>query len=273
MTTKARIKSSSDAHWYYPDGKPCFEVPRADGKGNRKTTIADARKLGLLPSVTTILQIIDRPELLAWKIEQAVLAVVTSPRLDGEQTDAFVHRVLNVDREQEQERNVAADMGKRIHDAIDMLMNNIPISDEIMPWVWPAFKAVEALGKMAYSEKAVVGEGYAGRSDLIQIQSPTRIVVWDWKTSKRIPEKESWPDHQLQLAAYARAVQVDMFKFANFEKLPNEVPEIHTANCYISTLECGKFAIMQNPPWYPVFTNGFQPLLAFWQWQKNYKPQ
>ena len=51
-------------HWYKQDGSPCYEVPYADPKkGMRSTTIRDARKLNLVPSVTTILQVMDKPGL------------------------------------------------------------------------------------------------------------------------------------------------------------------------------------------------------------------
>src|SRR5436190_23373532 len=47
------------------------------------STLRDARKLGLLPSVTNILGVITKPELTAWLQEQAVLAALTLPRLEG----------------------------------------------------------------------------------------------------------------------------------------------------------------------------------------------
>ena len=48
------VKPESASHWYDLDGQPCHEVPRAKGDGMRPTTLADARKLHLLPSVTNV---------------------------------------------------------------------------------------------------------------------------------------------------------------------------------------------------------------------------
>ena len=44
---------SKTSHWYTKEGTACYEVPYADpSKGMRSTTLADARKLKLLPSVS-----------------------------------------------------------------------------------------------------------------------------------------------------------------------------------------------------------------------------
>ncbi len=51
---------SKSQHWYDRDGKAVFEVPKAKGGGTRPTTIADARKLNLYPSVTTVLSVLAK---------------------------------------------------------------------------------------------------------------------------------------------------------------------------------------------------------------------
>jgi hypothetical protein len=74
------VPRESSSHWYFPDGTPLHDVPRADGKGTRPTSLRDARKLGLFPSVTNVLGVIANPGLSAWKMEQAILSALT-PRL------------------------------------------------------------------------------------------------------------------------------------------------------------------------------------------------
>ena len=70
--TAARVATLESSHWYdSATGEPRHEIPKAKGDGMRKPTIADARKLKLLPSVTSILKVIDKPALTTWKIEQA----------------------------------------------------------------------------------------------------------------------------------------------------------------------------------------------------------
>jgi hypothetical protein len=58
--------STNGSHWYALDGKPVHTLPTKDGDGVRPTTIRDARKMGLLPSVTNIISQWDKPQLTRW---------------------------------------------------------------------------------------------------------------------------------------------------------------------------------------------------------------
>ena len=256
MNTIANIKQSEASHWYYPDARPCFEVPYADAsKGMRPTTLRDAKKLGLIPSVTTILKVLDKPALTAWKIEQAVLAVLTTPKLADEPLDAFIKRVLTTDKEQDAEAAKARELGTRIHDELESTLNGNPLANpELDPFVMPAYKATVELGKVLATEKIMVGEGYAGRLDAIL--DGNEITVVDFKTTKTLP-KESWTEHRLQLAAYAKALGNTNGK------------RINTANIYISTVEAGKIVVCQNPDWQETFERGFKPILNYWQFANN----
>jgi len=90
----AYIRPTQDAHWYTADGKPCHVVPNVKGGGLRKTTMRDARKLHLLPSVTSILKVYPRPNLEAWKSEQLLISALTTPRIPGEGDKELVTRIL-----------------------------------------------------------------------------------------------------------------------------------------------------------------------------------
>jgi len=123
MTTVANVKQSEASHFYLKDGTPFYEVPYKDPtKGMRKATLADARKVNALPSVTTILRILDKPALTRWLIEQAVLAVLTTPRLDGEVLDVFIERVLLVTKSRTKKRDAAAELGTKIHAAMELAL-------------------------------------------------------------------------------------------------------------------------------------------------------
>ncbi len=74
-----KLFNPDNAHWYQRDGEPLHSVLSAKGEP-RPTTVRDARKLGLLPSVTNVLGVINKPELVEWKMTQAVLAALTLPR-------------------------------------------------------------------------------------------------------------------------------------------------------------------------------------------------
>src|SRR6185503_9066761 len=78
MTTAARVQSAEAAHFYTKTGEPMHFIERSDGQGTRPTTLRDAKKLGLLPSPTSILKVLRAPQLEAWKMEQAALAVLTA---------------------------------------------------------------------------------------------------------------------------------------------------------------------------------------------------
>ena len=80
-------------HWYTKEGQPCFQVPKKNGQGTKDTTLREARELGLLPSVTGILKVINKPELEAWKQSQLVAAALTLPR-QREELEEWLRRWL-----------------------------------------------------------------------------------------------------------------------------------------------------------------------------------
>ena len=69
-----------EGHWYQVDGTPAHRLPTKDGSGDRPTTIRDAKRLGLYPSVTSILGILNRPMLERWKLDQVALATLRLPK-------------------------------------------------------------------------------------------------------------------------------------------------------------------------------------------------
>lgn len=258
MTTTARVFTEGSSHWYHKDGKPCYELPKADGKGMKAPTLADARKLALLPSVTNILGILDKPALTSWKIEQAVLAVMTSTRKEGEETDAFVKRILQEERVQDQEAARAREVGTQIHDAIEKALTGQDWDKSLAAAVEPVLTWVMTTGRVLWAEKILVGTGYAGRADLA-IEGPG-IYLIDFKTTSRLPDKDSWLEHKLQTAAYAATLGNTGDK------------ALITGNVYISTKEPGKFAVFTQTDWPTTFQKGFLPVLNFWQWANRYAP-
>ena len=55
MAILTKKLSMGGGHWYTVTGKACHTQPKTKGDGERSTTLRDARKLKLKPSVTTIL--------------------------------------------------------------------------------------------------------------------------------------------------------------------------------------------------------------------------
>ena len=72
-----RGATSASDHWYHAaTGAPCYQVPMATNPALRRAPeIRDARKLALLPSVTTVLGIVNRPGIQFWRMQQFLLAV------------------------------------------------------------------------------------------------------------------------------------------------------------------------------------------------------
>lgn len=262
MTTIARTTSQDGSHWYYNDARPCYELPKKDGSGMKVPTLADARKLNLLPSVTTILKVLHKQALVDWLIEQAVLAAMTTPRLPDEPDDAFILRVLHTERVQDQEATKARELGTDMHAGLEALFGGGQIDDELRPWIEPAYLHLkgQAQWDKIETETILVGTGYAGKADFIG-WAPSGNLLADFKTTKKLPTKASWGEHRLQLSAYARA------DWQRSER------SIITANLYISTVDCGKFAYFENPPWQEDFEQGFSPLVKHWQWSTGFTPQ
>jgi PD-(D/E)XK nuclease superfamily len=244
-------------HYYDKDGNPHHWVEKKSGPGNRATTIKDARKNGWLPSVTGIVNVLAKPQLERWKMMQACSAVLTSPRREGEGLDAFMERVLFQDKEGEQEARIAAERGSGIHDAIASGLKEQPFDPAYFEYVNAAVGVLESLGKIVTVEKVVVGNGYAGRMDAL-VENAESLVVLDWKSASKLPEKDSWDDHKLQTAAYAAT-------FGN-----TNGKRILTANLYLSTKQPGKTAFFVQDNWRETYERGFVPLLRYWQFANDY---
>lgn len=183
-------------HWYDRGGRPAYEVAKVNG-GMRATTLADARKLGLQPSVTTVLQVIDKPQLTAWKVRQGILAALTLPRIDGEAEDAYLRRV---EADSKQQVTDAADEGNRIHNAIEDHFQGRPVPSRYVPHVEAVLAELHRLypgvtdwvSEQSFSSPL----GYGGKVDL---HSPSTGLTGDFKgkdgdftDGKRLAYDQHW---------------------------------------------------------------------------------
>jgi predicted RecB family nuclease len=212
--------------------------------------------MDLLPSVTTILRVTHKQALVEWLIEQACMTVLTAPRLANEQLDAFVQRVLKTERQQDAEAAKARDLGTAIHGEIEARLGGAIPDESLAVYVDPVIRLVGSLGNVVATEKIVVGDGYAGKTDCIT--DGQDITVVDFKTAKKLPDKGSWDEHRLQLAAYAKALGSTGNK------------RVSTANIYISTTEPGQCRLFTCNDWQDTFEYGFKPLVQYWKWLNNY---
>ena len=82
-------------HYYNKQGESCHEVVGKNGKV-RPTTIRDARQLGLVPSVTTIMDIQAKPALIQWVQNQILEAAMASPFSEDDwHADGWKKHIIN----------------------------------------------------------------------------------------------------------------------------------------------------------------------------------
>ena len=179
-----RELNGDGGHWYYPDGRSLHTVPKKDGTGERNTTKADARKLGLFPSVTAITKIVANPSLDRWKQNQMLEACVNNPIVGGEDTEEYGDKM----RQFAQKKMVdARAFGSLYHNAIDELNKTGFLDnkyDEIKPYVkhyiqWTRDHSVSFID----TEFVCVNEkfGYAGQVDGLAVVDG-KLTLLDYKT-------------------------------------------------------------------------------------------
>lgn len=256
MATIANIRPTEGGHWYTRTGEASHTVIGKTTGKPRPTTLADAKKLNLLPSTTTVLKALHKEALVRWRVEQAILVAMTTPRLtvEGviETDDAYVTRVFDTERQHEQEGKKAADLGTSIHAAIEKAMAGEKWDEALAVYVEPVLKLCrDKFGEPEAAEKVVVGEGYAGKLD---VKFPDAIV--DFKTTKSVP-KASYFDHQMQNASYAKA-----FGFTGEHR-------IRTANVYIDTKTPGLVTVSIQDDWQEAW-KAFEHVLAYWRIANNF---
>ena len=200
MSDKNITIASESHHWYQQDGTPCYEVPNKSNGGMRATTLRDAKKLNLVPSVTTVLNILAKPGLEQWKQKQVLMSALTLPKIDGETLDEYAARVLQDGAEQAKQ---AAETGTRIHGSIECAIQGNSYPEVDIPYVGAALAEMRKLNVNGWAvEKSFARNGYGGKVDL---HSPEGIVI-DFKTKEFAPEipadKLVWPEMSVQLSAY-----------------------------------------------------------------------
>lgn len=255
MTIVAR--ASESLHWYGRDGSPQYTVTAKNGN-QRATTLADARKMSLVPSVTTILNVAAKPGLERWKQEQMLLAALTLPRAPEESEQSFIQRVVMDSKEQGKQ---AAERGNRIHAAIESFYEGVMLADMADYQVGVADEIGKVYGIHQFQpEKSFAHElGFGGKVDLHTKDYKDCGLVLDVKSKEFTdPTKvEAYEEHLMQLSAYRVGLGI-----------PNAV----CANVFASATEPGLVVIKE---WSQEdLARGwtmFQHLLFFWQAKNNHK--
>jgi len=186
-------------HWYTKAGTPAYTTK--DKKGNeRNTTLRDARKSNLVPSVTTIINESNKPGLVNWKMNQVLLSALTLTRNSGETDEAFMKRIRADAAEQAKQ---AAEKGTMIHACVEMGLQGEFVHEEARIYVDLARKELDPLKQEWRHEKSFATEFYGGKVDL---HSDDYVI--DIKTNEKpVADAKLWDDHLQQLAAYREGLQ------------------------------------------------------------------
>lgn len=261
MATLEKQNHLSDSHWYTRDGQPAYTIKKKDG-GDRPATLRDARKHNLLPSVTTIFNIMAKPQLDKWKLGKAVEAALTTSRDEDEPDDRYHARIIERSRS---EVTDAAALGTRIHDAIEAAFGGQEPPEDLVPYVEPTIRYLNQMNLEDVDLEGVVvnhSEGYAGRVDLRARLNGLPVII-DFKTRKtKEGEKVTPYEFQpMQIAAYAMAA------FGSLESAWG-------ANLYISTTEPERIEVVSyKPNELRLEFEAFRHMCALWRYTKNYDPR
>jgi hypothetical protein len=251
--------ASQAGHWYKPNGQPAYSIIGKNGK-ERSTTLRDARELGLYPSVTAILKIEAAPALENWKVNQALLAAMTLPRIEGESADNFMKRALDDSRQQARR---ASERGSYLHGLLERMVKNRDPPDEVtindfaiihpcLAWLDTHFP-----GYTWHPERSFAcTHGFGGKLDLYGEREGEAVVI-DWKFKDDIiPGKRlAYDNNSTQLAAYANGLdrpQARCFNLFASSSVPGLIVPYEWSAAEIS---CG----------WDVFTH----LLAIWKLRRG----
>jgi hypothetical protein len=250
-------------HWYKVDGTLAHRIATADGAGERITTIRDARRLGLYPSVTSILGVLAKPGLETWKLNQMALASLRTPKAKEEGEEYWCNRVRNAAFEQVEE---AADLGGMIHGALEAAMAGEPFDPALTVYVDPVLAWKEKTGIVILDREARlvnIAHGFAGTADVLFRYGQNGIGILDYKTRKTQPGKPvgAYEDQAMQLAAYAATYWGE-----------TEIGRVLAANVFISTTEPGRMEVVKHGhperDW-----EAFKGLAEIWRYIKGYDPR
>ena len=213
----AHVKEST--HWYNQNGEPAYTVLGKNGE-ERATTLRDAKKLNLVPSVTTILAEANKPALNGWKENQVLMSALTLPMVEGETEGEWIARI-KLDAK-EHAKNAAL-KGTAVHAWIQQGFEGItPENEEIFIYFRNASFELFAKTNMNLAhivcEKSFCKDGYGGKVDL---HTPQYVIDIKTKDSD-LKDIKTYNEHAMQLAAYRNGLGF---------------PSAHCGILFISTLD------------------------------------
>lgn len=213
-----------EGHWYHENGE------LYDGT---LESFAQAKELQLIPSVTTILKTLSKPELEDWIIRQRDKAWHELERMPGETLKDATQRVNALANKKSTKARTSGSyihkVGEHYWKSVidckeykpltdtpsetelavqDMFLKIHGVLNEEFPGFWPKNSESKIMKRTPFP--------YAGTCDLVGLSKDERLIVFDFKTKGKDSETPFKPyvDHWLQLAAYGAAIN----------KFPEDIP-------------------------------------------------
>jgi len=272
------LRTAKNTHWYTRNGEPFYEIENKSKPGEmRSPTVRDARKLGLVPSVTGICDMVAKHGLADWKHDQyinAAVQVAEERREAGAAVTDTEGKILKsvYDIIVERGQHIAAEaarLGGRVHDAIlEGYLRNIVITDPEMRTYLETYMKwhsdmIGMIGACYFTEKSfAVRNRYGGRVDMAFSSTGDGLVIADLKTRKTKEGKKipTYITDGYQLEAYCKGVYPHKRK-------------IKLWNIIISTTEPGRIEIVDWTPRRSELWRGFKACYELWVQEHNYDPR
>tara|TARA_R110001592_G_scaffold362722_2_gene677856 strand:+ start:558 stop:1370 length:813 start_codon:yes stop_codon:yes gene_type:complete len=204
VVTPPRKKKSSGGHWYSISGRPVHTQPNG-----KNTTLRHARTQNLVPSVTTIIGQLDKPQLTKWRENNCIANSFNNPPREGEEVRDYQNRIH---QNLKDDQNEILDFGTKIHKAIEDVNNGTfdSLKDpEIFPYIEPFIRWQQRrVKRVNEAEQTVVNVqyGYGGTLDLhcVLLNEKRPVAIIDYKTQNIKDKVKFYPEWSYQLAAYRK---------------------------------------------------------------------
>ena len=245
--------TSESGHWYTQEGDPMYTIVGANGV-ERNTTLRDAKSLGLVPSVTTIIGMIAKPFLENWKIDQALKSAIALEKDEDESDEEFFYRCK---QDSKKIGLQAAKSGTKIHAQIEkgfLGKSKNKTYKVIQDFLDETFPNEEWFAEDSFC----ASQGYGGKIDLY---SKSGIFV-DFKTKVNIKDKDPaklvYDDHAMQLSAYAQGFNYDEPERVSIF-VDREDPKFISCHIWDKDTHTKHLSM-------------FNSILTYWKLVKNYDP-
>lgn len=178
---------------------PTVAVEIVERRGRRYYRFAGEEEL--YPSVTTALQVLNKPAIGPWLMKlaaesaRAFLLEHAGEEVTGELAEAVAQAARSA------RSDTAADHGAAVHEAIHCSLQGLPYDVQYEPEVTAYRRWLEAedLSPVATELPLLSRQLEAGGTiDVVAVDRGGRIVLVDWKTSAAV-----YPEYHYQLGAYA----------------------------------------------------------------------